>query len=387
MQKEAAAAAWVFFGALAFLLAGCSSVPSSGITRVKAGRVELSDEFKNGEARLGCRMPCALTWGLFRDRAKALYNARAWSDLAVNVLRIGYADDLTYFYLGKAAEGLGHYRAAENYYRLSRAAPLKCVDIYGDCYGFVFPRDARIAGRAVVNKTAEIKNQYTAAPLAASPESRVSPADSASNPHADRGPGESAAKDAEEPHYRPQAVGRGDPSRSAAVKPSEPEKRPAGMSVPKTPAARKSVQQTDSTDIRAENKPAPALAPVALPNVTFEEVSRKFGSHSGLSEAQKREEWKKYQGRCVEWAGELSYIGESFFRGLTLGFKHDPRTLTYDVLVSAPDEARGAALRMKKGEHYSYRGTLKKYGGAVLPISLSWGCSTEQRGNERAKAE
>src|SRR5262249_54873648 len=137
MRNKGAAVAWVFLGAIAILAASCSSIPSSGLSSAKTGRVELGDDFKNGEARLGCQLHCAITWGLYRDRAKALYNARAWNDLALNVLRIGYADDLSYFYLGKAAEGLGHYRAAENYYRLSRTVPLKCADIYGDCYGFV----------------------------------------------------------------------------------------------------------------------------------------------------------------------------------------------------------------------------------------------------------
>jgi len=113
MRNKGAAVAWVFLGAIAILAASCSSIPSSGLSSAKTGRVELGDDFKNGEARLGCQLHCAITWGLYRDRAKALYNARAWNDLALNVLRIGYADDLSYFYLGKAAEGLGHYRAAE----------------------------------------------------------------------------------------------------------------------------------------------------------------------------------------------------------------------------------------------------------------------------------
>jgi hypothetical protein len=161
--------------------------------------------------------------------------------------------------------------------------------------------------------------------------------------------------------------------------------------------SRKAVQQAEISNSPPETKTPPAPSPAAAekeiepepppPSVTFEEVSRKFGSHSPLTEAQKREEWKKYQGRCVEWAGELSYVGDSFIRGVTLGFKHDPRTLTYDVLVAAPDDARDAALRMKRGSHYTYRGTLKKYGGAVLPISMSWGCSGAKRDSERAKAE
>jgi hypothetical protein len=121
------------------------------------------------------------------------------------------------------------------------------------------------------------------------------------------------------------------------------------------------------------------------PSVTFEEVNEKFGSHSRLTEAQKRDEWTKYQGKCVEWSGELSYVGDSFLRGRTLGFKHNSRTLTYDVLISATDNARDAA-QMKKGGRYTYRATLRKYGGPILPISVDWGCRGQQRVTDQAKA-
>ncbi|HTM08830.1 MAG TPA: hypothetical protein VL754_10605, partial [Verrucomicrobiae bacterium] len=91
--------------AAVMLASGCSSLSSSGIGTAKTGRLELSDDFKNGDARLACRWHCALTWGLERQRAKALYDAGAWNELAFDVLKIGYADDLSYYYLARAAEG------------------------------------------------------------------------------------------------------------------------------------------------------------------------------------------------------------------------------------------------------------------------------------------
>jgi hypothetical protein len=393
MRNEAASVAWIFLAVVAIFGSSCYSLPSTGITYGRTGRVELSEQFRNGDARLPCDMHCAVTWALYRDRARALYNARAWNDLAMNVLRIGYADDLSYFYLGKAAEGLGHYRAAENYYRLSRAAPLKCADIYGDCYGFVFPRDARSASPAIAsNKPAEVKR---ANPPPTPPPPAQEPSVAAPEPlnevHSEHAPAESATKETAETKHQTSPAVRSDSQRPAGAKPPEPEKRSTQTAAKKPPAARKPVQQADAGNSRTEAKPPPEPPPAvaekqptepqapARPRpVSFEEVSQKFGSHSQLTEAQKREEWKKYQGRCVEWAGDLSYVGDSFLRGVTLGFKHDPRTLTYDVLVSAPDDERAAALRMKKGGHYTYRGTLKKYGGAVLPISVNWGCSSAQ---------
>src|SRR5690349_12187264 len=105
MRNGPATITWAVLAALATMISGCSSVPSSGLASQSHGAA-LGDQFKTGEARLGCRWHCALTWGLYRNEANVLYKAQAWNDLALNVLRIGYADDLSYFYLGKAAEGL-----------------------------------------------------------------------------------------------------------------------------------------------------------------------------------------------------------------------------------------------------------------------------------------
>jgi hypothetical protein len=405
--------ACVVLAAAVMLASGCSSLSSSGIGTAKTGRLELSDDFKNGDARLACRWHCALTWGLERQHAKALYDAGAWNELAFDVLKIGYADDLSYYYLARAAEGLGYSRAAENYYRLSRGATLKCAEMYGDCYGFVFPRDARPGAPTVVKK--EAKQQYAAAPRpkeAPRPAPRVTyersaPAATSPAPEPPSPPSvaETAvpreAVDAAEtspsnyPASVPAAVDSHRPANLSSTGSPSVEKRPL-PSVPKKSAPQKPVQQAIVNKPRdTEAKTEPAAAPAAekrapeapstpAPSVTFEEISEKFGTHSRLTEAQKREEWKKYEGRCVQWSGELSYVG-GFLRGTTLGFKHYPRTLTYDVLVSAPDGAREAA-QMKKGGHYTYRGTLKKFGGPILPISLDWGCRGQQRVTDQAKA-
>lgn len=113
---------------------------------------------------------------------------------------------------------------------------------------------------------------------------------------------------------------------------------------------------------------------MAVSGVSFEDVNQKFGTDSRLTDLQKKEEWKKYQGQCVEWTGELTYVSEGFLGGISLGFKHVPITLTYDVLISAPRSVRDMALRMEKGAHYRYRATLRSYGGAILPISADWEC-------------
>ncbi len=71
-------------------------------------------------------------------------------------------------------------------------------------------------------------------------------------------------------------------------------------------------------------------------SVTFKEIDSQF-SGDGLTKLQKDEAWKKYKGKCIEWEAELAYLDEGFFGGLSIGFKHKPSTLTYDVLVSVTD--------------------------------------------------
>lgn len=68
-----------------------------------------------------------------------------WQELALSVMRIGYMDDLSYYYLGRAAENLGYLQAAQRYYRIAErlsVTQMACnkpqVDV-NICNGYVFP--------------------------------------------------------------------------------------------------------------------------------------------------------------------------------------------------------------------------------------------------------
>jgi hypothetical protein len=73
--------------------------------------------------------------------------ARQWRDLAVLVMQIGYTNDLTYYYLARAAEGLGFRDAAKTYYQTSlrlTSAGITCMaDGAEYCNGQVFPAAAQ----------------------------------------------------------------------------------------------------------------------------------------------------------------------------------------------------------------------------------------------------
>jgi hypothetical protein len=130
---------------IVFAVAISSSVCGCASSGIKTTTGELAPEvlpaFESGEARLTCGAACSGTWGATRRRAKSLHEAALWKDLAIEVSKVGFDEDLTYFYLGRAAEGLRRVDAARTYYRLALASGRKCDRLFNLCDGFVFPGD------------------------------------------------------------------------------------------------------------------------------------------------------------------------------------------------------------------------------------------------------
>ena len=81
---------------------------------------ELWRDFRDGKIVQDCSGGCVAPW-LVDDSgpAKAAYESGDWRALAERVILSGYRTDQTYFYLGRAAEGLGHGAAAIRYYQIS----------------------------------------------------------------------------------------------------------------------------------------------------------------------------------------------------------------------------------------------------------------------------
>jgi hypothetical protein len=75
------------------------------------------EKFLRGEIEFDCRLDCVFAYGTHRGEWKAMHNRRAWRDLAVSVMKVGYLSDLSYFMLAEAAKGLGRPDAARTYYR------------------------------------------------------------------------------------------------------------------------------------------------------------------------------------------------------------------------------------------------------------------------------
>ncbi|MGE5268379.1 MAG: hypothetical protein ACM3JG_01765 [Thiohalocapsa sp.] len=123
-----------------FAVAGCVVQPTA------IGPTEAVARLRTGESLLTCRdEACLAAWQRAQPQAAALAAAGSWADLAGLVLGVNYQDDLTLFYLGQAAEGLGYPGAAASFYRqsayLSRTA-LSCRYTSRLCGGLDLPEVA-----------------------------------------------------------------------------------------------------------------------------------------------------------------------------------------------------------------------------------------------------
>ena len=128
------------------VLAGCAGKPAEQTGRLaQADRAELLARLQLGQPVLDCREPCLESWKRVQPEAARLDTAGRWDELAVLVIRAGYEDDLSLYYLGRAAAGRGAGAAAARYYRDSMrisGTPAACATLSHLCAGLVFPRAA-----------------------------------------------------------------------------------------------------------------------------------------------------------------------------------------------------------------------------------------------------
>jgi hypothetical protein len=118
------------------MLAGCAGL---------SGQVSPSqavDQVRSGLPLLSCHETCVEQWRAAQPEAANLAATGRWPELAALVVNTGYQDDLSLYYLGRAAEGLGYPGAAASYYRQSTYAsntPQACRRQSGNCGGMNFP--------------------------------------------------------------------------------------------------------------------------------------------------------------------------------------------------------------------------------------------------------
>ena len=123
-------------GLACLVLAGCAErhapiTPAQSLVLLGTGRPVL-----------GCREACLAEWQRAQPQAAQLEAGGRSRDLAALVMRIGYQDDLSLYYLARAAEGLGHRAAAVGYYRQSMelsGTSISCQHLSRQCGGVALP--------------------------------------------------------------------------------------------------------------------------------------------------------------------------------------------------------------------------------------------------------
>jgi hypothetical protein len=158
------------------VLASCSGEVTEG-RLAHADRMELLAILQLGRPVLDCRDACLSEWKRVQPRAAQLDAKAQWGELAVLVMRSGYQDDLSLYYLGKAAEGLGFYAAASNYYRQSKVlsgTSIACANLSRMCGDVSLPSSSieRLAAAErmlVPHKTRPRRSTINSLPLTPDP--------------------------------------------------------------------------------------------------------------------------------------------------------------------------------------------------------------------------
>ena len=115
--------------------------PGGGGTERPAGTAPIPEQlldFARGQAKLVTPgvlsgFPESFAAGSNSQLAKELHDADQWEALATVVLKDNYGDDLRWYYLGRAAEGMALCDTAETYYRVSRE---RSQNLWTRCWSF-----------------------------------------------------------------------------------------------------------------------------------------------------------------------------------------------------------------------------------------------------------
>ena len=163
------------FEILTFALVGCATVRQYSPDVSSA----VIASMLKGDTQLSCETRCSGSYGLKRRELKALYDEARWRDLALLVIGIGYANDQSYFYLGRAAEMLSAPIAAESYFHQAKRKPKElthCQVLFiSNCDGFSFPQDIDERLLVIANGPKQATPSVTPVENVAGPPSAAAP--------------------------------------------------------------------------------------------------------------------------------------------------------------------------------------------------------------------
>lgn len=167
---------WGGLSGLAYLvLLGCAQDLGP---LAKEQPAQLIAMLQTGRPLLTCRDACLDAWRAVQPQVAQFNASGRWQELAVLVLRTGYQDDLTLYYLGRAAEGLGYPVAAASYYRQSAGlsgTSVACAKSSRQCGGVSLPSAAAFRLAAVERGLNEARYRRSRAPPGLSATSVAAP--------------------------------------------------------------------------------------------------------------------------------------------------------------------------------------------------------------------
>lgn len=94
---------------------GTACVPLGPVSSPES-RARNLERFRAGEVSLTCGPDCNRQRLMQYNRLVRLHDSGQWEELAYLVIQIDFEQDYTYYLLGRAAEELGFFQAAERYY-------------------------------------------------------------------------------------------------------------------------------------------------------------------------------------------------------------------------------------------------------------------------------
>ena len=143
MRRATLTAVKVVLVSAGALLSSCGTL---GVVEPERDR-RMMAQLAAGDLVLDCTILCSAAYIFNQDEIWMRHAARDWHGVAIAVMRSRWRQDIAYFLLGNAAEGLGHPGAADRYYRVAGALATgksdadKCRSVQALCRGYSLPRD------------------------------------------------------------------------------------------------------------------------------------------------------------------------------------------------------------------------------------------------------
>jgi len=92
------------------------------------------------------------------------------------------------------------------------------------------------------------------------------------------------------------------------------------------------------------------------------QLANKFSNRTTMTELQREEAWKAYEGKWVRWTATVNLIDRNAMGGLSLQFKCSTASLMLDGHAQFEADQQQALMRFSQGAQISFEGRLDDWG-------------------------